>query len=144
MVFAGKPFSSDGLTLCIVQILSGRSVADLAIVFYRFFHNPPCVQELRFGEPRTDQLQAGDRNAESMGSRNRHGEGRVAGEIHRDGVLDLKDVRVENAEPQVEQGKHRRCLLKSGKSNEIYLLQNAIERLLPRALPLYRTSIRGG
>src|SRR2546423_77000 len=73
-----------------------RSLSWL-LFFYRFFHDPPCIQELRFGEPRTDQLQAGDRNAESMGSRNRHSEGRVAGEIHRDGVLDLKDVRVENA-----------------------------------------------
>jgi len=67
------------------------------LFFYGFFHDSPCIQELRFAQSRTDQLQTGDRNAESVRSRNRHGQGRIAGEIHRDGVLDLKDVRVENA-----------------------------------------------
>ena len=80
----------------------------------RFFHNPPCVQELRFGQFWADQLQTGKRNAESVGSRNRHGQGRVAGEIHCDGVLERKDVRVENAYPQVEQRQERRCFLKGG------------------------------
>ena len=81
-------------------------------------------------------MQTGKRNPEPVGGRNRHGQGWVAGEIHRDCVLQLKDVRVENAYCQVEHGKQWRGFLKGRQRDDIDLLEYVIERLLPCALPL--------
>src|SRR3954453_2321716 len=80
----------------------------------RFFHDPSCIQQLSFGQFWADQLQTGERNAESVGGRNGHGQGWIAREIYRDRVLQLKDMRVEDTDAEVEQRKQRWCFLQSG------------------------------
>jgi hypothetical protein len=75
------------------------------------------------------------------GPRNRHSQGRVAGEIHCDGVLDRKDVRLENAYPQVEQRQSRRRCLEGRERDDIDFLENAIEGSLPRRLFRDRAAI---
>src|SRR4051812_18864402 len=120
-----------------------KKLSSFALLFFHgFFNNSSRIQQLRFGQPRTDQLQTGNRNAESVRGRDRHGQGRVAGEIHRHGILDLKDMRIDDAQIQVEDGEDWRCFLKSGERDDVDLLENFVERLLPCPLPLNRTAIR--
>src|SRR4029077_5697675 len=92
------------------------------------------IEQVRLGQSRADQLQApeGNRRAgKGPGER----QARVARKIDRHRVLHLKHVRVKDPYSQVEQRKSRWCFLKGWQSDEVHLLENIAQRLLPRAPP---------
>jgi hypothetical protein len=101
---------------------------------HRALNQPARIEQVRLGQSRADQLQAREGNlraGQGHGDRQR----RVARKIDRHRVLHLKEVRFKDAYSQVEQRKSRWCFLKSWQSDEVHLLENIAQRLLPRAPP---------
>src|ERR1700693_5888905 len=100
------------------------------------FDKAARVQKLRLAQPPSDKLQAGDGNGLPLHwHRYRHRQRRIPRKVYCRGVLRVEHLQFKH-DGSAEEWKFGRQLLKRWQGDEINLLKDLAEVVLPRGLPL--------
>src|SRR6202011_3174795 len=117
---------TDGSTTAVLSIRSSVLGFDKAA----------RVQKFRLAQPPSDKLQAGDGNGFPFHwHRYRHRQRRIPRKVYCRGVLHVEHQQFKQ-EGRAEEWKFGRQLLKRWQGNEVNLLKDLAEVVLPRGLPL--------